>query len=85
MALCVEGKELDSPGFARVLESQMQTHSGFVFVIGSSYGLSEQVKSACDLRLSLSRMTLPHELCRLTFTEQLYRAFSILHRNAYHK
>ncbi len=85
IALCVEGKELSSEAFASLLSEQMLSHGEFVFLIGSSHGLSERVKAACDVRLSLSKMTLPHELCRLLFTEQLYRAYTILHSMKYHK
>lgn len=84
-ALCVEGKELTSLEFSSLIEMKMQSFSEFVFLIGSSYGLSERVKVACRTRLSLSRMTLPHELCRLVFSEQLYRAFSIQKNGSYHK
>lgn len=84
-ALAVEGREVSSEEFAALLSGRMQEVSEFVFLIGSSHGLSERVKAACDVRLSLSRMTLPHELCRLLFTEQLYRAYTILHRMKYHK
>lgn len=85
VALCVEGREVTSNELAALMGENMQTHGEFVFIIGSSYGLSETVKRACDVRLSLSRLTLPHELCRLVFTEQLYRAYTILNSMKYHK
>lgn len=85
IALCVEGKEFSSEEFAALLGEKMQVSGEFVFLIGSSYGLSARVKSACDVRLSFSRLTLPHELCRLVFSEQLYRAYTILHSQKYHK
>lgn len=85
IALCVEGKELSSEAFAELVSQKMLSHGEFVFLVGSSHGLSERVKAACDVRLSLSRMTLPHELARLFFTEQLYRAFCILSHKKYHK
>ena len=85
IALCVEGRELTSEAFASLLGEKMQEFSEFVFLIGSSHGLSERAKAACDLRLSFSRMTLPHELCRLIFSEQLYRAYTIIYHMKYHK
>ncbi len=85
VALCVEGSEFSSEELSVMIGARMQTAPEITFLIGSSFGLSERVKERCGLRLSLSRMTLPHELCRLVFSEQLYRAFAILHQSAYHK
>lgn len=85
IALCVEGREVTSEELAALLEDALQETGEFVFVIGSSHGLSERVKAACDVRLSLSRLTLPHELARLVFSEQLYRAYTILNHMKYHK
>jgi len=55
-----------------------------VFVIGGSWGFSEDVYSRADFRISLSRMTFPHQLVRLLFLEQLYRAFTIMNGEPYH-
>ena len=85
VALCVEGKALKSEEFARFIGERMLQSGEFIFLIGSSFGLSERVKALCDLKLSLSAMTLPHELARLFFTEQLYRAKTILDGKKYHK
>ena len=85
IAMCVEGKQMSSESFAALLE-QSATESGTVcLVIGSSYGLSERVKAACDRRLSVSQMTFPHQLLRVMLLEILYRGFQINKGTKYHK
>lgn len=86
--LCVltpEGETLSSEGFARRLASVKQRSGEGCFVLGSSYGLSPQVKVAADARLSMSAMTFPHHLARVMLLEQLYRAESIQVGGKYHK
>lgn len=83
VALCVEGKQQDSEEFASLISKNAA--DGIVFVIGSSYGLSEKVKSNCDIRLSFSKMTFPHRLMRVILYEQVYRAFTIINGRKYHK
>ena len=84
--LCIEGKELSSPQLADKIESlAIEGTSEICFVIGSSYGLSEQVKQAGKFRLSMSKMTFPHQLARVMLCEQIYRAFQILNHGKYHK
>ncbi len=86
VALCVEGEELRSEQLAAWLARQMDGgSSSILFAIGGANGLNDDVKQAADLRLSLSRMTLPHELARLVLLEQLYRAWTILRGMPYHK
>ena len=86
IALCVEGRELSSEGLAAlVAETMVEGFSRIIFVIGSSYGLSNDVKRACDLRLSFSKMTFPHQLMRVILAEQIYRAFTINKGTRYHK
>ncbi len=82
--LCIEGKELDSPGLAKKLERAMEFPGTVSFVIGSSHGLTEKVKQAGE-RLSMSPMTFPHQLARVMLCEQIYRAFQILSGTKYHK
>ena len=86
VALCVEGRELSSEELARKLaEVTTAGQSELVFVIGGSYGLSEEVKRRADLRLSFSKMTFPHQLMRVVLLEQLYRACNIMAGGKYHK
>ena len=85
IALCVEGKQLSSEEFAEKLEDISTTHGELCFVIGSSYGLSEKVKRACDMRLSVSKMTLTHQMLRVWLLEIIYRCLSISRGSKYHK
>ncbi len=85
IALCVEGKEISSEGLARELNAASNLGQSICFIIGSSYGLSDEVKSRADLRLSLSQMTFPHKLFRIMLLEQLYRGFMINQGSTYHK
>lgn len=86
VTMCIEGKELTSPQLAETLEKiPLSGYSSAVFVIGSSYGLCDRVKNASSLKLSMSRMTFPHQLARVMLLEQIYRAYSILGNRRYHK
>lgn len=84
-ALCVEGKPLTSEEFAQMLEQNAREGGDVALVVGSSHGLSPAVKQAAQRKISLSAMTLPHQLARLMLTEQLYRAFQIRAGGRYHK
>ena len=85
IALCVEGKEMPSEKFAAQINEISAIGQGICFIIGSSYGLSKDVKKMADLRLSLSQMTFPHKLFRVMLLEQLYRGFMINQGSQYHK
>ena len=86
VALCVEGKLVSSEDIAALLAQRAGSGAGDVaFVIGSSHGLSDQVKRAAAARISLGRITLPHQLARLVLAEQLYRACTINAGMKYHK
>ncbi len=86
IAMCVEGTQLSSPGFAKKLADwQNSGRSQLCFMIGGSFGLSERIKRRADLRLSVSEMTFPHHLFRVMLAEQIYRAFKILEGSRYHK
>jgi 23S rRNA (pseudouridine1915-N3)-methyltransferase len=79
------GKEYSSVKFAEYIEKK--THSvskRLVFVIGGPYGFSTKVYEAAQEKIALSRMTFSHQLIRLIFVEQLYRAMTILHNEPYH-
>lgn len=84
-ALCIEGKEMDSLRLSETIEKISFTHSSIAFIIGSSFGLSPEVKEHADLKLSMSPMTFPHELARVMLLEQIYRSLSILENGKYHK
>ena len=85
VALCVEGKQLSSEELAAKLGEIGASHGSLALVIGSSYGLSPAVKAACDLRLSVSRLTFPHQLMRVILLETLYRSLGIGRGTKYHK
>ncbi len=86
IALCIEGKALSSEDFAKALEQAGTSgYSEIALIIGSSHGLSEEIKARADLKLSFSKMTFPHQLARVILAEQLYRAFQILSGGKYHK
>ncbi len=86
ISLAIEGKMMDSVEFSQLID-HVFTHqsSSIVFIIGGSYGLSNQIKSKSKQLISFSRMTFPHQLMRLILVEQIYRAFSILKGHPYHK
>lgn len=85
IALCVEGNQITSERLAQRLIEIQNSASCLCFIIGSSYGLSETVKRACDERLSFSKMTFPHQLMRVLLLEQVYRGFMINGNRTYHK
>lgn len=85
-AMCIEGKQLSSIEFAQKLNNAASEGGSWIsFVIGSSFGLSDEVKSVADLRLSMSEMTFPHQLARVMLAEQIYRGFQINSNGRYHK
>ncbi|MBO7303677.1 MAG: 23S rRNA (pseudouridine(1915)-N(3))-methyltransferase RlmH [Clostridia bacterium] len=85
IALCVEGKQYDSPALAKIISDAVNTSGKIALVIGSSHGLCESVKRECDLRLSISKLTFPHQLMRVILMESLYRSFTIIAGKKYHK
>ena len=85
LALCVEGRQYSSPELAELIRGAADKCGKIALVIGSSHGLSERVKAACDERLSFSKLTFPHQLMRVILLEATYRAFTIIHGRKYHK
>jgi 23S rRNA (pseudouridine1915-N3)-methyltransferase len=85
VALDERGKGLSSVDFAKFLGRQQDSGRDVAFVIGGDEGLSDEVRQKASLVLSLSAMTLPHRLARLMLVEQVYRGFSILRGEPYHK
>ncbi len=84
VALDDKGKEFSSTEFASWIGKQRDNGQSITFVLGGAYGLDDRIRAKATLVLSLSRMTLPHELCKLVFLEQLYRAHAILAGSGYH-
>ena len=86
VALCVEGRQMSSPAFARAIADwQSAGRSRICFLVGGSVGLAERIKRRADLRLSMSEMTFPHHLFRVMLAEQVYRALNIAGGGKYHK
>ncbi len=79
------GKDIDTPGFASLLDKNMQSGTKrLVFIIGGAFGVSEMVAKRANIILKLSSLVFPHMLARLILVEQLYRASSILDGGKYH-
>lgn len=79
------GSEFNSVAFAEKLQKWLNGgHKRIVFLIGGAFGFSDEVYERANFRLALSKMTLTHQMVRLFFTEQLYRAFTILKNEKYH-
>ncbi len=85
IALCVEGKQFSSEELAAQIDTAVAECGSICLVIGSSHGLAPEVKQACRLRLSVSKLTFPHQMMRVLLLEVLYRSFSILKGSKYHK
>ena len=85
IAMCIEGKQLSSEKLSAEFIKIAEVAGNVNFIIGSSYGLDEGLKRECELQLSMSEMTFPHQLARVMLLEQIYRAFKINEGSAYHK
>ena len=86
IGLDLDKKEFKSPEFAEYLNKKLENSGASIsFVIGGSYGLSNQLKNRCNDSISLSKMTFLHQMTRLILLEQIYRSFKILRNETYHK
>ena len=85
ITLEIEGKQFSSPEFSSMLSKATIESSNITFIIGGSYGLSDELKSLARLHLSFSKMTFPHQLFRVMLLEQIYRAYKIQNNETYHK
>ena len=85
ICLDIKGKMLSSEELAKKIDTLSLSNSEISFIIGASNGIDEEIKNLCKERISFSPLTFPHQLMRVIFLEQLYRAFTILNNIAYHK
>lgn len=85
IALDIDGENLDSVSLAKKIDSTFLNYGTITFIIGSSFGLHEDVKRRANYKLSFSKLTFPHGLFRGILLEQIYRSFKILNNETYHK
>ena len=85
ICLDIQGEMISSEQFAKKIEKTSLTNSEITFIIGASNGIHQDIKDLCKEKISFSKMTFPHQLMRVIFLEQLYRAFTILNNISYHK
>ncbi|MCM1529303.1 MAG: 23S rRNA (pseudouridine(1915)-N(3))-methyltransferase RlmH [Alistipes sp.] len=84
--MCIEGKQLSSTELSETIVSAgVNGASTITFIIGSSFGLDPEIKQLGSLKLSMSKMTFPHQLARVMLLEQIYRSFQIAEGGKYHK
>ena len=84
--MCIEGKQKSSEELSSEMDSlAVRGYSNIAFIIGGSFGISERVKSVSDYRLSMSKMTFPHQVARVMLLEQIYRSIQISIGTKYHK
>ena len=86
IGLDLNKKEYTSEEFATFIKDKLvENGSNISFVIGGSYGLSDELKKRVNISISISKLTFPHQLARLILLEQIYRAFKIINNETYHK
>lgn len=85
ITLEIDGEQYDSINFSKKLDKALIENSNIVFIIGGSYGLSDEIKNQAKIHLSFSKMTFPHQLFRIMLLEQIYRSYKIMNNEKYHK
>ena len=86
IVLDIDGIMVDSIEFANKINNLfIDSNSDITFIIGGSHGIHNDIKEKANLRLSFSKLTFPHQLFRVIFLEQIYRAFKIINNETYHK
>lgn len=85
VTLEIEGKEFNSIELSKKINEILIINSNITFIIGSSYGLHDEIKERSNLKLSFSKLTFPHQLFRIMLLEQIYRSYKILNNETYHK
>ena len=83
--LDILGTEYTSVEFSKFLEKELTTNSNITFLIGSSNGLSNEIKKLTNKKISFSKLTFLHQLFRIILLEQIYRGFKIINNESYHK
>ena len=83
--LDIKGKDYTSEGFSNFINDELTYNSNITFIIGSSNGLSDEIKKLASKSISFSKMTFPHQLFRIILLEQIYRGFKIINNESYHK
>ncbi len=86
IAMCIEGKQISSEELSqKISDCSVNGFSQINFIIGSSFGISDEIKNSANFKLSMSKMTFPHQLARVLLLEQVYRSFQISAGTKYHK
>lgn len=81
----INGLELDSVELSNKISNTLINNSNIAFIIGGSYGVGDEIRNICNMRLSFSRLTFPHQLFRIILLEQIYRSYKIMNNEEYHK
>ena len=85
ITLEIEGNQVSSLELAKKVNDTFLNYSNITFIIGGSYGLSNEIKNRANYKLSFSKLTFPHQLFRVILLEQIYRVFKINNNEEYHK
>lgn len=85
IALDLKGTQFSSENFSKKIDEISMENSHITFIIGGSLGLTSNLLSSCNLKISFSKMTFPHQLFRVLLLEQIFRAFKISNGETYHK